>query len=608
MITENALFVTTANNQRIFISFILILFSIYCYFPLKNCDFLDYDDAQYIVSNPNVTEGISLKSILWAFKCVSWDGSFWKPISWISHMVDCHLFGLNPQWHHFVNFILHVFNALLLLYLLARLEFGILPSFTVALLFTTHPINTESVAWITERKELLCFFFLMITLHTYIQFLKLGGYRLYILSLCIYALALMSKPTAVTLPVILCLLDCWVRSSLQSCSDAPKKRTTYSRFNLTHKLPYLMMAFLTSIITITAHKQTGALRTLNQSPFIDRISIASLSCLSYIRKLFIPTNFSIYYPISDASPVLITVVLAISTLLLISTVLIFVGKRIQYQTLTLGWFWFLITFSPTIGIIQVSNQFMANRYAYLPFIGLFIIFAHLIRLCTNNYPTLKKYTLPIILAIGLFLGWRTNQETHHWYNTQTLFSRAYQIIGENDVVLSMLGYCALKADNPAEAITYFQRSLDLNPKQARAHCNLARAYGWYKRYDDVIRHSHIALELDPDLQLAYDTLSLTYQKLGRIDLSLSYLNKALNSRDARPQTIDRIYTFLITYEGINPATIQQTITALENYQYPHKGSLTKTLGLAKSKYSQSLATLSKPHQQTSHGHDINKEG
>ena len=352
------------NSQRIrAICLLLATITLALYWPVTGFEFNNYDDAQYITKNPVVQSGITTETVAWAFR--SGYAGNWHPLTWLSHMLDCEIYGLNAGGHHFTNVLFHTANTLLLFSLLRRLTGAVWRAAFVAALFAWHPLHVESVAFVAERKDVLSTFFAWLTLLAYWSWVKTPGWPRYTLALLLFALGLMSKPMLVTLPLLMLLLDFWPLERLQ----LDKFQSWYLR--LKEKLPFLVLTLVFCGVTFRVQKSGGAM-SLTDLTFANRVANALNSYVGYIAKIFWPRDLTVFYPYPHHLPSGRVISAGIIVFLISAGVLWVVRRR---PHLAVGWFWFLISLVPVIGLVQVGDQAMADRYTYLPSVGVFIMVA-----------------------------------------------------------------------------------------------------------------------------------------------------------------------------------------------------------------------------------------
>jgi len=434
------------------------------YAPVLHHQFLEYDDSAYVTNNVHVRTGLSSGNLAWAF--TTFYEANWHPLTWCSHMVDCQLFGLNSGSHHFVNVVLHAANVLLLFLLLQGATGAVWRSFFVAALFAVHPLNVETVAWLAERKSLLSMLFCLLTLGAYAWYTRRPDWKRYLAVIAGFALALMAKPMAVSLPLVLLLLDYW---PLQRDKEPPHGRK-WLRLSL-EKLPLLLMTVASCVVTMAAQRSGGAMVGTSVTPLPLRLENAIWSYVSYIGKLLWPARLAVFYPYPSHSLPWFEVIAGVMILAAITgTVLRF--HHIRY--LTFGWFLYVVALIPVIGVVQVGHQAMADRYAYIPCIGLFIIIVWGL----NDALSLTAVN-PIVpalasLCVMLALSVTTNRYLQHWQNGLSLITQARLVAGRPDWMLEELYADTLvTAGRTDEAFLHYNTACTLHPTLADCHYNMA---------------------------------------------------------------------------------------------------------------------------------------
>jgi hypothetical protein len=452
------------RQKPILLGALLVLATLLLYGRVTHHPFLEYDDSAYITKNIHVRTGLSFDNTAWAF--TTFHEANWHPLTWLSHMVDCQMFGLNPGSHHLVNVTLHAINVVLLFLLLQRCTGAVWRSFLVAALFAVHPLNVETVAWVAERKSLLSMFFSLATIGAYGWYTQRPSWKRYLAVMSGFLLALVAKPMAVTLPLVLLLFDYW---PLQRYDDLPF-RQRWVRLSV-EKLPLLLMTIASCTVTLIAQHSGGAIASTSLVPPLVRFENATLSYVAYILKALWPAKLSVFYPLPEHSLSAFAVIVAAAVLVSI-TVTVLCLHRIRY--LVTGWFLFVITLIPVIGIVQVGHQAMADRYAYIPCIGLFLILAwgmnDLVSM-TAIKPFVPALTaLCVIVALGLV----TNRYLQQWQNGLDLITQARMIAGKPDWMLEELYADTLvTAGRIDEAFQHYSEACKLHPTLADCHYNMA---------------------------------------------------------------------------------------------------------------------------------------
>lgn len=503
------------NEQRaVWISLLLGLVTLALYLPALRHEFLTYDDQQYVTENRQVQAGLTGQNLIWAF---GFHAGNWHPLTWISHMVDCQLFGVNPGGHHLTSILIHVATTILLFIALRRLTGAVGPSGVVAALFAWHPLHVESVAWIAERKDLLSAFFWVLSIATYAGYASKAKdttsartlraaliSKRYLMALGSFALALMSKPMAVTLPFVLLLLDFW---PLQRSVKLIGENKSRWRKLIIEKLPFFGLSAATCLLTIAA--QEPAIVSTASLPIGQRVTHAIISYAHYLGATFLPTNLAIYYPYNIAESM--RSMGAAGALLALVTGAVLKLKR-EAPYLLVGWLWFLGTLVPVIGLVQVGDQAWADRYTYLPSIGLFVAAVWGVRNSIENKVAIQTLTiLPAALLLTL-----TTRQLGHWKNTETLFTQAANVTQQNHMAITMLGSVRAKEGRLDEAIKYYETALRYKPGYPEAHFFLGNALDRQGKLEDAITHYQKSLWFRPTQEPAHIFLGIALSKLQRL--------------------------------------------------------------------------------------------
>jgi len=445
-------------------------------------DFINYDDPRYVYENTKITSGVSLSGIAWAFTHIH--SMNWHPLTTISHMLDCQVYGLKPGGHHFTNVLLHIVAAILLFLALQEMTGTFWNSAFVAAVFAIHPLRVESVAWIAERKDVLSGVFFMLTLLAYVHYVRLPSIGRYLVVVFALACGLMSKPMLVTLPFVLLLLDHWPLDRIRG------------RFwkRVAEKIPLLALSAISSIGTLVAQK--GAVGWTEELPILERINNAIISYVLYIWQMVWPANLAVFYPHPENR--LLPWEIISSLLLLVCVTAIAIALRKQRPYLITGWLWYLGMLVPVIGLVQVGWQGRADRYTYLPQIGLYIAITWTVADLTALWRRQRTIlSTAAILTIGV-LTWRAWAQTWYWRDSETLFKHALAVTTNNDVAENNLGIVYLRQGNVDEAISLLQAAVDLRPDNSPAHENLAKALLQKGKVADALIHYQKLLELQPD--------------------------------------------------------------------------------------------------------------
>ncbi len=520
----------TCNRMRSIvltcIALIAIVFAVYI--QVGNHDFLDYDDNVYVTANPHVTSGITTNNVIWAFSSV--DAANWHPVTWLSHMADVQIFGMNPHGHHLTNVVIHAVSAVLLLLLLFRITGSLWQSSFVAALFALHPLHVESVAWVAERKDVLSAFFWFFTLLLYSEYTKGRKPSFYMYTLFSFALGLMAKPMLVTLPVVMLLMDYW---PLDRYLNAERGQGTGSQLLrvtsplaglVKEKIPFFLLSLLSGAVTIYAQHSGGAIASLDRIPPLSRIENALVAYVRYIGKALWPFDLGVLYPMPPSFP-LWQVLGSLLVLLLISVATIRAGRRYPY--LAAGWFWYLVTLVPVIGLIQVGAQSIADRYTYIPLTGLFIMVAWGTADMTKSW-RYRKIVLALsagmVIIASTVITW---QQLAYWRDSVSLFRHALQVTADNSIMHNNLGFALFHKGHVDEAISEYKEALRIKPKSSSAHNNLGFALASQGKLDAAIWEYQLSLILKPDHAETHNNLGVALFRKGRVDEALREYQAAL---------------------------------------------------------------------------------
>jgi hypothetical protein len=487
----------------------LFLATLAVYAPTLRNGFVEFDDPAYVTSNSHVQQGLTLHNIAWAF--TSFDEGNWHPITWLSHMTDVQLFSLSPAGHHATSILLHAINATFLFLLLQWATGYRWRSLLVAALFAFHPLNVENVSWVAERKSLLCMFFTLATVALYGRYVRSPHWTRYLGVVIAFAAALMSKPMAVTLPVLLLLFDYWPLNRLNFSAESSTKPQTL----VFEKLPLFAMSAVSSVITIVAQHRGHAVSDLIHLPLSQRFSNAAVATVTYARRTFWPNDLSYFYPHPGATLTFGSIFAAILILIAISAA---VYRFREHRALVVGWLMFLTALLPVIGILQVGSQAMADRYAYLPTIGLFIavVWAVADFIARHHMAPVIAATLAIATLVALSAVTITTQ--HYWYDNLTLFTRAHQVARvPNSYIETNYAAALLDHHRDAEALEHFRAAEQLAPNDFVPHYNVGHLLAQRGDFTTAANEYRQALQSakqpDSRARVLY-SLGITYMNLG----------------------------------------------------------------------------------------------
>ena len=497
----------------------LLLFcsTVALYYPALENGFVNYDDPAYVTSNFQVQQGLTSRSLAWAFTSTA--EANWHTLTWISHMLDVQLFGLGPAGHHAQSVFWHAVNVVLLFLLLAKATGFAGRSALVAALFAVHPLNVEPVAWVAERKTVLCSFFFLLALAAYGWYVKRPRASRYLLVALLFALALMAKPMAITLPFALLLLDFW---PLRRFPETPLSRLALE------KIPLLALAAASAAITLYAQRAGGALGSTELLPLAMRLKNAVYSYLVYIEKALWPSGLAVFYPHPEGSLALWKVIGAAVVLAAITAVFWHFRER---RYLLAGWLWFLGTLVPVIGILQVGRQAWADRYAYFPLWGLFVIVVWLLCEAAARVGLSRVGQAAIALAVLFGYAAATHVQIGFWRNSYSLFAHAVQVTPANGIAEGNLGSALMAMQRPDLAQSHLERAIELTPTLASPHYNLGTILLRQNQLDRAQREYLLALKYASDEREAAQThnnLGVLFSQLGRRDDAAAEYTQAIS--------------------------------------------------------------------------------
>jgi len=518
---------------------LLVCAIVIAYEPIRHNGFIRGDDFEYVTENPNVNGGITARSLLRAFTGTL--GGNWHPVTTVSHMLDCELFGLNPFAHHIVNLLLHIANTLLLFYFLRLATGSIWPAAFVAALFALHPLRVESVAWVAERKDVLSGLFWFLTLLAYTHYVRRRTVGRYIIVVLLFCLGLMAKPMLVTLPFCLLLLDYWPLKRFGFAETVGKAGTgnipvqTLSFWQLLiEKIPLLLLAMPIGVITYIVQKRTGMMSFAAYLPFGLRLSNAAASYAGYIEKFFYPARLGSLYPYRPISGTCVN--LSVLLLIVVSAVVIKTARRRRY--LLIGWLWYLVTLLPVIGVVQVGAQRMADRYTYLPGIGLALMAAWAAAGLAARQRAAKVLVAITAAAVLVVFIVFTRRQVRYWRDTTTLCRRTLAVTRDNFIVNDLYGQALLEQGRLDDAIAQFRRSVQIEPRfmAAVAHLGLAyKAAGKPRPASALLARA-----------LAYGRAAEKLARQGELTETLTYLAATLERKPYRIVPITDLAWFFAT--------------------------------------------------------------
>ena len=544
-------------------SLVLALATLGVYWKVQEQGFVEFDDQKYVEENSVVQRGLSGDGVVWAF--TTQHASNWHPLTWLSHMLDCELFGVDPGAHHLTSLLLHIGCALLLLSVVMRMTGDPWASVLVAGLFALHPLHVESVAWLAERKDVLSAFFWMLTMWAYVRYVDRPGRARYVTVVLVFALGLLAKPMLVTLPFVLLLLDYWPLGRIgagQSLpvvhQDQPQRHRPISAL-LVEKVPLFVLAALSSWMTVRAQRAGGATASLEAFSFGERLANALTSYASYIWKTVWPRDLAVFYP-HPGSPPAGQVVVAV--LLMAAVTILALRARSKRPYLLVGWLWYLGTLVPVIGLVQVGGQAIADRYTYIPTIGLFLMVALTV---SGLLAGRRRATMAAAVAGTLVLaalGLRTWYQVGYWENSITLFQRSIAVTKDNYKLSNTLGGLYLEQGDLPSARRHIEESLRQLPGYADAHVNLGLLELTGGDVEAAIGNYRKALAIDPDRPQTHDNLGNALALSGRVEKAITHFRRALQLDADRPRTHNNLATAL-TQGGRPTEAVGEFETAIE---------------------------------------------
>ncbi len=509
------------KEQILIVYIVLAAITLAVFWQVNQYDFINLDDNLYVTENRHIQSGITLDGFCWAYSTKH--AGFWLPLVWLSFMLDYELYGLHAGGYHLTNRILHILSVLLLFWLFNRMSGAIWRSAFIASLFALHPLHLESVVWITERKDVLSAFFWMLTLCLYVYYTEKPAIKRYLLVLFSFVCALMSKPIVVTLPFVLFLLDYWPLDRWM-IKEVPTNRNNSTVMLIGEKIPFIVLTVISSIVTIGAQNTVGAIVSVERFPFSVRIANAMISYVAYLRKFFWPVDLAVFYPYELSLP-LGEILISGLILVLITAAVLYYIKKMPF--LFVGWFWYLGTLIPVIGLIQASSQAMADRHIYLPSIGIAIMLAWGIPYFFKQDDISKKILFPAAIAVISLIAVLTWQQCGYWKNSITLFKHALHVTKDNYLVHNNLGLTLFIEGKTEEAIYHYNEAIRIKTNYDDAYFNRGIANFKLRQYQLAIEDYNHAIRLQPNFDNAYNNRGAAYGMLGQNSRAIEDFNKAI---------------------------------------------------------------------------------
>jgi protein O-mannosyl-transferase len=508
------------------ISAVIALLTFAAFWGVLANGFVNFDDNRYVTENPHVLEGLNRTSAAWAL--TSTEEANWHPLTWLSHLLDVRLFGLDAGKHHLTSLLLHAANGVLLFLLLVRLTGALWRPALVAMLFAVHPLHVESVAWIAERKDVLSTLFWLLTVGAWLSYVRTGTAARYAFVLVLFALGLMAKPMLVTLPFTLLLLDFW---PLRRLTLPLRESAASPRRILLEKAPLLAMSLASSVVTVLAQRSGGSVERLEDFGVGERLANAASAYVAYLGKTFWPASLAVFYPhphgVAVGNLVLSVLALAGCTALALG-----LARRAPY--LPVGWLWYLGTLVPVIGLLQVGAQAMADRYAYVPLIGVFVAVSWGLAEIAGRRRVARLACAGACAVAVLALAGATHRQVRYWADSMALFDHALHVTSGNWMAHTNVGTALLDRGRTDEAARHFEEALRIWPGFAGAHNDLGLALVRQGRIPEAIDHYNEALRLEPGLADARNNLGVALAMQGRDADAILQFNEALRLSPRRP--------------------------------------------------------------------------
>jgi len=588
------------RNLKILIVLFLILATLFTFEQVRHSEFLNFDDTLYVTNNPFVKAGLTARGVIWAF--TTNHASNWHPLTWVSHMLDCEFYGLRPGGHHLTNLFFHIGTTLLLFLALKKVTGELWRSSFVAALFALHPLHVESVAWVAERKDVLSTFFWMLTLWTYLRYVDRPGFRRYLTVLASFVLGLLSKPMLVTLPFVLLLLDYWPLGRIGRLSVAnprkivdvlndessnvgqasrlpsavggdadptkgkclPRKdhqfrATSRNRSNvILEKIPLFVLSVASSVTTFFVQQKGGAVGSMEVFPLGTRVANALVSYVRYIEKMIWPRNLSVFYPYPDTLPAWQA---AGAALLLICGSILVIRAARRRPYLAVGWLWYLGTLIPVIGLVKIGLQAMADRYTYVPLIGLFIMVAMGVPDILPKWPS-RRVVLALLAGLLIsILMLVTRSQIQHWRNSISLYEHALNVTPGNSLAHTNLGVALANQGKHQQAIFHYTEALRIQPNNANARVNLGLALAQQGRYQEAIAHFSETLRTNPHDADAQYNLGLTLARQGKYQEAIAHFSEVLRINPMDPDVYYNL-ALALTCQGRDREAIPHYAKAL----------------------------------------------
>jgi len=525
---------------------LLIASTLLVYAPIKDLPFISYDDDLYVTGNSWVQQGLTWQGARWAMTAL--EGGSWHPLTWLSHMLDVQLFGLNPSGHHLTNLLLHLANVLLLFGVLQRMTGAVWRSAGVAALFALHPLNMESVAWVAERKNVLSTLFWLLTIWAYVTYVRQPGWQRYLGVMGAFVLGLMAKPMLVTLPCVLLLMDYWPLGRLGKDWREFQKRVPRL---VVEKLPLFIPAAAISVVTIAGQSQIGTLSSWEGLSLGIRVANAVAAYGIYIKKMLWPMDLAVLYPHPGTSLSVWPVALAALLLVVLSLGVWWQGRRSRY--LVVGWCWYLGTLFPVSGLIQVGGQAMADRYTYIPLMGLFIITVWGAADMMGKMRWRGEWFIVAALFMLMPLTVLSRVQLSYWRNTTALFEHALLVNPNNSIAHNVLGWKSMGKMEFTQAQRHFMQAIKISPKYATFYNDLGLALLEQEKFREAALPFSQAMDVDPNYAPAYGNMGLVLAAQERYEEAIDWYHRALEIAPDSYDNLNNLGLALMATDRLNQA-------------------------------------------------------
>ena len=571
-----------ATNRTFWVTLLLALLALAVFWPVTRNEFTCYDDPDYVLNNPHVQTGLTWQGLVWAFGRLHTEQTYWHPLTWVSHMLDCQLFGLNPTGHHLVNLLLHTLNTVLVFLVFRRMTGAVWRCAVLAVLFALHPLQVDTVAWVAERKNLLSALFWLLTMWAYVSYaegrrknaecrMRSPGCGLeppasrithhpsvyYLLALLFFTLGLMCKPVLVTLPFALLLLDYWPLQRLSPPTLNPQPSTILSL--AAEKAPFLLLALASSIITLASHRALkGMMDAAAGLPLAPRLENALVSYVRYLGKTLWPSHLAVFYPHPVSWPMW---AVALSGLLLLGVSALAGGNARRRPYLLVGWFWFLGVLVPFTGVVQAGAQAMADRFAYVPLLGLFLALIWGAYDVTVRWRHRTTILCSSAVAATALCATLSRHQIGYWRDSQTLFEHAVAVTEGNDVAHYNLGVILADKGLVDEAIRHYEAAVRLSPQDGQCHDGLGYALLQKGRFTEAANQYREALRLNPADAQAHNNLGHLLVRQGQVDEAIEHLTESLRLDANKPEAHCNL-GLALARRGSYPEAIEQYRVAL----------------------------------------------